>query len=244
MWAPPGADTAQMAYLFYPGSGEVITNISGKSAADLTAPLYTNNLLSFIRNGYKPGFIYAAVQPGESWPTPAEIAANIRALKAIYPHAKIVLTGLSLGAYTVANFALSSQANADMIDGLIIMSTAPVVSTVGAKYMNDKPVLGFVGTADKTAFWSHTPIMNAISAAGGDAIDIIDGSGHGGWSAKYDPDFTVPGTTGNIYDYMRSKLIAEKDTAVIAPPTPVRKLISVIRVYDNAGVIETEIEKE
>ena len=223
--------------VFFPGLGEAGTNAQA---------LLTYGPSGFIAKGYKPAALVISVQPTYGWVNETTISQVLAEITKNY-HVdanKIYLTGLSAGAAGILQYALTPDY------GKNIAAVVPMSSTEVSRYYPNIPdivqlpvkFLGFCGSAD-AQYPKMKDLFSRLNQAkeGVAQFESVSG-GHCCWNDRYSPDYKVPGTKGNIYDWMLSQSKGQvQDPPVITPPAdtvPVvtRKLIATLKIYDNGDI--------
>lgn len=237
------------ALIFIPGNGEVGTNVN---------ELYANGSpLEQVRSGrITPDFMVIGFQPTAIWPNALTMQWAIDYFLSTYniDQDNYFLTGLSGGAQGIFVYVRDTPDAAFKSPRGVIPMSITVDAQCGDYYKKTDRLCGTDLRFKNIAVWamcgdgdSHFPKMQRyiqrMLEAGYDAKWTTYKGGHGGWAEHYNPSFKENGQ--NIYDWMKSKINAptpeptptpEPEPEPEEPPTPSKKLIATIKVYDDGSI--------
>jgi hypothetical protein len=226
-YLPSGYNPAQ-AYnlmLFYPGSGEI-----GNNASLLTV----HGPFQYLKAGVdlKLPLIVIALQNVNANPRPAEIQADITAIKSLFKVNKLILTGLSRGGQDIDWFLSNAASNVSEIGGVIgVSSEGPVSDETGipgtwtpAWFVTAGVPYWFV-CGDQDSFF---PAMQARSnslkalAPALNYFTTFTGAGHGDpvWVTTYTSGGIKNASGQDVYQFAAS-IGGTVVPPVVVPPVPV-----------------------
>lgn len=243
VYVPDGTTQKLPAVVFVPGIGEQTGDVNG---------LYVHGPLAFIKNGWKPDFVVAGIQPPQSWPPLIWLDAMLRAIIGnpanFVDDRSICLTGLSAGASLISYYIDSWSLDASFIkpSSIIIFSYARWDEPKEMPW-RDVPAWGLCGDQDANMYGGNYQFWKQMQDKRWPAkpFTTMKGYGHNGWNDFYNPSYVDPALKVNLYDWMKKFLpipvVPQPQPSPNPQPSPLvtRKPKTIITVYDNG---DTEVK--
>jgi hypothetical protein len=231
--------------LFYNGRGE--------DTGDVSALAKYSILYEIASNGYKPSCVALCVQALGWEPQQNTIYTT---LKKRYNFGKVVLTGLSEGAWVSTDIlgglsmpgltvpGPNNPIQADTVCFVSMSSQADINSYGPAVPLIAKSGIPVLGTGDLAGDSHAVDTDNMIIAlqkanpSGNYTFINTPGTGHGGWNTLSDPNYKLPNGQ-NIWDWALSfaggpVVVAPPTTTPVTPTAPI--LIATIQVYSDGSI--------
>lgn len=201
--------------VFLPGKGEVGTDAS---------KLLINGPSKFIQDGWAPqNAIYVSVQPTAEWANPAYVDTIVNNIKSRYSavsDGRLLLTGLSAGAYAIDNYIGQSAENSAKVTAVVSFS-APEPETYFNPAFFTQPAWGFCGNNDS---W-YDKMKKLFTVTTSKKFTTMGGYGHNGWNNFYNPLWKENGVS--VYDFLIAQgsgsvtpPVQPPDVPVVTPPVP------------------------
>lgn len=224
-------------FYFFNGRGE---DTGGASKMAVWGPL------AMISSSYQPPFIAMAVQ-AVGWD--ASQSTIYTTLKARYNFGKVVLTGISEGAWLATN-VMAKYPNDPLAKDVVAF--IPMSSQADATSYNQAvkpiiasgiPVMGFGDDpGDVHGIDTHNFIKALVTAnpEGNYTFVNTPGTGHGGWNTNYATTSTQAGGT-NVYNWALKFVsytppITTPPPTTTPPPVTTPTLVATVQVYSDGSI--------
>lgn len=208
VYIPDGLTTTAACVVFIPGNGEVGTDKN---------KLYVNGPLKFIKAGWKPNFIVAAIQPLYGFAGAPFVNAGLQELsKPDYKASSFSLTGLSGGAGSIMSYMAQTKLPVP-IKAIAPMSFNFDDGPVNQTNYKDVATWIFCGTNDGGHYTSMMKSLIQLKAWGFNARATWYPDGHAGWNKFYDNAWKdTDGET--LYNFLTSAKGGTVTPPVVVPP--------------------------